>query len=99
MLLLPATDMTLEHGVTPPKGRSSDDRCSGRLRARHPGGTVGGHHGRWRELGDLDGWSGPRDLPCGPGVPSVERDQSLSLIHISEPTRRTPISYAVFCLK
>src|SRR5664279_4459513 len=26
-------------------------------------------------------------------------DQLLSLIHISEPTRRTPISYAVFCLK
>src|SRR5664279_6042275 len=25
-------------------------------------------------------------------------DQGLSLIHISEPTRRTPISYAVFCL-
>src|SRR5664279_1634774 len=25
--------------------------------------------------------------------------QCLSLIHISEPTRRTPISYAVFCLK
>src|SRR5665647_999520 len=24
--------------------------------------------------------------------------QELSLIHISEPTRRTPISYAVFCL-
>src|SRR5664279_1912439 len=24
---------------------------------------------------------------------------ALSLIHISEPTRRTPISYAVFCLK
>src|SRR5664279_3455799 len=24
--------------------------------------------------------------------------QALSLIHISEPTRRTPISYAVFCL-
>src|SRR5665647_2910171 len=24
---------------------------------------------------------------------------SLTLIHISEPTRRTPISYAVFCLK
>src|SRR5664279_31499 len=23
----------------------------------------------------------------------------LSLIHISEPTRRTPISYAVFCLR
>src|SRR5664279_5540688 len=25
--------------------------------------------------------------------------QELSLIHISEPTRRTPTSYAVFCLK
>src|SRR5680860_1753842 len=25
--------------------------------------------------------------------------EKLSLIHISEPTRRTPISYAVFCLK
>src|SRR5680860_1745878 len=27
------------------------------------------------------------------------RGHGLSLIHISEPTRRTPISYAVFCLK
>src|SRR5664279_2044071 len=27
------------------------------------------------------------------------RRVDLSLIHISEPTRRTPISYAVFCLK
>src|SRR5664279_3421974 len=27
------------------------------------------------------------------------RSLVLSLIHISEPTRRTPISYAVFCLK
>src|SRR5680860_1681654 len=30
---------------------------------------------------------------------ATARSQSLSLIHISEPTRRTPISYAVFCLK
>ena len=27
------------------------------------------------------------------------QSKGLSLIHISEPTRRTPISYAVFCLK
>src|SRR5664279_1147133 len=27
------------------------------------------------------------------------KGEKLSLIHISEPTRRTPISYAVFCLK
>ena len=34
-------------------------------------------------------------------VPVVTIDHvfNLSLIHISEPTRRTPISYAVFCLK
>src|SRR5665647_3799823 len=30
---------------------------------------------------------------------STELISRLSLIHISEPTRRTPISYAVFCLK
>src|SRR5664279_111516 len=29
----------------------------------------------------------------------ARRILALSLIHISEPTRRTPISYAVFCLK
>src|SRR5664279_4202197 len=28
---------------------------------------------------------------------SVMKTYDLSLIHISEPTRRTPISYAVFC--
>src|SRR5680860_1772458 len=32
-------------------------------------------------------------------VPSTYTLYLLSLIHISEPTRRTPISYAVFCLK
>ena len=34
-------------------------------------------------------------IPMLPLTNGVE----LSLIHISEPTRRTPISYAVFCLK
>src|SRR5665647_2546136 len=29
----------------------------------------------------------------------IDAIRLLSLIHISEPTRRTPISYAVFCLK
>src|SRR5665647_122850 len=32
-------------------------------------------------------------------LPSTHTKKDLSLIHISEPTRRTPISYAVFCLK
>src|SRR5665647_169631 len=35
----------------------------------------------------------------GQGVQeNVVHGSDLSLIHISEPTRRTPISYAVFCL-
>src|SRR5665647_679542 len=41
--------------------------------------------------------------PCPARTTSRARSRSnvidLSLIHISEPTRRTPISYAVFCLK
>src|SRR5678809_976477 len=32
---------------------------------------------------------------CSPALP---RGESLSLIHISEPTRQAEISYAVFCL-
>src|SRR5665647_2277909 len=35
------------------------------------------------------------DVPVLPNTAGCH----LSLIHISEPTRRTPISYAVFCLK
>ena len=31
-------------------------------------------------------------------VKNIGIEDLLSLIHISEPTRRTPISYAVFCL-
>src|SRR5665647_2482017 len=33
------------------------------------------------------------------GNTGIRQGINLSLIHISEPTRRTPISYAVFCLK
>src|SRR5664279_6306178 len=33
------------------------------------------------------------------GAGAIGPHYNLSLIHISEPTRRTPISYAVFCLK
>src|SRR5665647_3788019 len=35
----------------------------------------------------------------GKAIMTSPDHMSLSLIHISEPTRRTPISYAVFCLK
>src|SRR5665647_2919377 len=48
--------------------------------------------------GDLD--DGLTDIPDGrfDVVILSQTLQVLSLIHISEPTRRTPISYAVFCL-
>src|SRR5680860_1517467 len=36
---------------------------------------------------------------CPATLIDVGSIRDLSLIHISEPTRRTPISYAVFCLK
>src|SRR5665647_3005174 len=42
--------------------------------------------------------SGCRQAPARPRDRSLLWMLSLSLIHISEPTRRTPISYAVFCL-
>ena len=42
-------------------------------------------------------WQGEEDNYENEAVTSQIMD--LSLIHISEPTRRTPISYAVFCLK
>src|SRR5680860_708434 len=43
----------------------------------------------------------PAMMASGVWAGKIDRDYaySLSLIHISEPTRRTPISYAVFCLK
>src|SRR5664279_6196158 len=37
-------------------------------------------------------------LCANSSIMQVLSEQKLSLIHISEPTRRTPISYAVFCL-
>ena len=42
---------------------------------------------------------GQMNEPPGARMRVAETGLTLSLIHISEPTRRTPISYAVFCLK
>src|SRR5665647_2555468 len=46
-----------------------------------------------RQHGDLGART---DIP-GAGLDFQQTLFDLSLIHISEPTRRTPISYAVFC--
>src|SRR5665647_1803852 len=60
-------------------------------------------------LSGMDALLSTVQMPSGMPVATVAIDgaknaawlaaQILSLIHISEPTRRTPISYAVFCLK
>src|SRR5664279_3723289 len=47
---------------------------------------------------DCDGSSTDNGAGLKVCVSSWARVSDLSLIHISEPTRRTPISYAVFCL-
>src|SRR5680860_433242 len=57
---------------------------------RHPGG-AGGRPPRYAATT----WP----TSGGSGTDSRRAPFPLSLIHISEPTRRTPISYAVFCLK
>src|SRR5665647_2686206 len=48
---------------------------------------------------DLEGEIGLRRIHRKHGEVVDDEEVGLSLIHISEPTRRTPISYAVFCLK
>ena len=50
---------------------------------------------------NLPFWNGTITYSGSTEATDVYADQGvpLSLIHISEPTRRTPISYAVFCLK
>src|SRR5680860_644512 len=84
-----------------------------RLQARHrvaAGGwcalcrrtTHGGARSRRRAgrcLRACDGGPFLRAIDSPRCVVAVARDEHLSLIHISEPTRRTPISYAVFCLQ
>ena len=53
-----------------------------------------------RVLGGADTWATSTTLAGA--LRNLDYDliiTGLSLIHISEPTRRTPISYAVFCLK
>src|SRR5665647_3841979 len=63
-------------------------------------GLIGG-----LDYGPLVGLIGTwKSDPNGPGLDTAPGQAGstvgqLSLIHISEPTRRTPISYAVFCLK
>src|SRR5665647_241294 len=53
------------------------------------------------DLGELieEHYESPQDIEWAIENGEVFIVQSVSLIHISEPTGRTPISYAVFCLK
>ena len=68
--------------------------------------------GRVWETAEIRVWETAETRPChlasaarraaaraDPHAGKALAAEGLSLIHISEPTRRTPISYAVFCLK
>src|SRR5665647_2419096 len=50
-------------------------------------------------MGNKDQTNANMARPCRHHIPRGDEGLGLSLIHISEPTRRTPISYAGFCLK
>src|SRR5680860_1817505 len=71
--------------------RRRDPELRAYVPTRAPVGTVrGSWDGRERGVHDFSGVFGGWRSGAS---------KYLSLIHISEPTRRTPISYAVFCLK
>src|SRR5664279_4300682 len=79
-----------EGGVLETKEDCDDDHTADTPETRlEPGLEVAAVEGLLRQ-----GDGGRHDEDRPQSVP-----QGLSLIHISEPTRRTPISYAVFCLK
>src|SRR5680860_998854 len=65
------------------------------------GGGYGGYAGYYGGYGygGYGSWCPPYGYYNGYNNRYYGNNYNLSLIHISEPTRRTPISYAVFCLK
>src|SRR5664279_4050251 len=76
----------------------------GKRGARPLGSGSGAHSGIGAVGGTRRGPGIPAAAACSGDDRGARRgtrraSEYLSLIHISEPTRRTPISYAVFCLK
>src|SRR5664279_6017544 len=71
--------------------------CS--LNSPNPPAASRANRGRCASPGGLWGEPAQQRKQLIGGARLAEVAFHLSLIHISEPTRRTPISYAVFCLK
>src|SRR5665647_3742274 len=94
-------------GVELGEGRDEDDRPIAAPGEQHAIGVdaqlEGVAHVRGARVTHGAGVGPGLTFPDEVGAPgerrAVELEALLSLIHISEPTRRTPISYAVFCLK
>src|SRR5664279_6184302 len=98
VLLTPSTAI---NSVSPSTGGSFRLATPGRsgsmtrhLRDRVASGPPAAAHCTTSTVGET--YSAPCDHV---GECSAPGGDTLSLIHISEPTRRTPNSYAVFCLK
>src|SRR5680860_1662484 len=83
--------------VTPPDRPRGRGRRSGEAPVATAAAELGLAVHKTARVDDEDS----RELVMGQGtdLAMVCAFGQLSLIHISEPTRRTPISYAVFCLK
>src|SRR5664279_4888461 len=82
---------------TPGRRRSLTAEITGGYVAavRHVAALPARHANTARHHTSLPATRVPAGLRCRRPAGTVS---PLSLIHISEPTRRTPISYAVFCL-
>src|SRR5680860_1841200 len=81
----------------PDKGPDRDQTAAPRARKSPIRAWIGPMRRDWYRIPDARN-SGVRRPNLG-RLSTFESLWELSLIHISEPTRRTPISYAVFCLK
>src|SRR5664279_5905001 len=85
-----STDMA---STVPSRREPTWRRVTPLLRGRR---RVGRRRCRVRSLREDQVAAAPHE-PEADGQPEGDDDLVLSLIHISEPTRRTPIAYAVFC--
>src|SRR5680860_816306 len=75
------------------------DRASGRPAWNDQAGDAAGHKSNDDPYDDVYHVQPLRFRTAKSRGPGGQYAHILSLIHISEPTRRTPSSYAVFCLK